>query len=97
MHKKGDLDSIPITSQVAATSVGIVNGIPMLDLCYNEDSNAEVDFNVVMTDKGEYVEVQGTGEGSTFSKDEMQKLLNIAEKGIKELFKLQKDATDAAE
>ncbi len=96
MHKKGDLDSIPITSQVAATSVGIIDGIPMLDLCYNEDSNAEVDFNVVMTDKGEYVEVQGTGEGSTFSKDEMQKLLNIAEKGVKELFKLQKDVTDTA-
>ena len=95
MHKKGELDSIPITSQVAATSVGIVDGIPLLDLCYNEDSNAEVDFNVVMTDKGEYVEVQGTGEGSTFTKDEMQKLLALAEKGIKELFKLQKDVINA--
>jgi len=93
---KGEISSIPIISLVAAASVGIVDGAPMLDLCYNEDTNADVDFNVVMTDKGEYVEVQGTAEGIPFSKNDMQSLLALAEKGITELFEIQKTAIEKA-
>jgi len=96
MQKKGDISAIPILSQVAATSVGIVDGVHLLDLCYNEDSNAQVDFNVVMTDKLEYVELQGTAEGTPFSKKDTQELLALAEKGIKELFDIQKAAIEEA-
>jgi len=91
---KGEIQSIPIISQVAATSVGLVDGVQLLDLCYNEDSNADVDFNVVMTDKGKYVELQGTAEGTPFSKNDTQGLLVLAEKGIKELFDIQRAAID---
>jgi len=92
--KKGDIASIPILNQVAAISVGIIDGAQLLDICYNEDSNADVDFNVVMTDKGDYVEIQGTAEGSPFSKKDSEQLLALAEKGIKELFEIQKAAID---
>jgi ribonuclease PH len=94
MLKKGEIASIPIINQVAATSVGIVDGVQLLDLCYNEDSNADVDFNVVMTDKGEYVEIQGTAEGAPFPKKHADELLALAEKGIKELFEIQKAAIE---
>ena len=80
----------PIKSFVAAISVGIVDEEIMLDLCYQEDSNAKVDMNVVMTDKGEFVEIQGTGEESPFSKEQMFKLIEAAEKGIGELINMQK-------
>jgi ribonuclease PH len=69
--------------------VGIVQGQPVLDLCYEEDMAAEVDMNVVMTDKGEFVEVQGTGEESTFSRSMLNRLLDLAEKGCKELIQIQ--------
>jgi len=77
---------------VAATSVGIVKGTTLLDLCYSEDSEAEVDFNVVMTGRGRFVEVQGTAEGRTFTKSDMDRMLALARKGIQELFAIQKKA-----
>lgn len=88
---KGLISAIPISGFVAATSVGIIDGIPMLDLCYNEDSNATVDMNVVMTDKGEFIEIQATGEQSPFDRAKFDSLLELAEKGIRELIKAQKD------
>ncbi|QGT98877.1 Ribonuclease PH [Candidatus Syntrophocurvum alkaliphilum] len=90
LKEKDILQEIPITDYVAATSVGIVEGVPVLDLEYVEDSEAQVDMNVVMTSKGEFIEVQGTAEGKPYSKDELQQLLNLAESGIIELIKMQK-------
>ncbi len=85
----GILSSIPLESAVAATSVGIVHGYQLLDLCYDEDSNAEVDFNAVMTSQGKFVEVQGTAEINPFSKETIDSLLSLAEKGINQLFQVQ--------
>jgi ribonuclease PH len=85
-----------IQSAVAAISVGIVGGVPMLDLCYEEDSTAEVDFNVVMTGSDEFVEVQGTAEHKPFSRAGMDELLELAKKGIAELFDLQREAIGRA-
>jgi len=87
---KGNLSCIPLTSFVAAVSVGRVQGNLLLDLDYAEDSNAEVDCNVVMNEYGEYVEIQGTGEGHVFSRPELLGLLEIAETGAMELVNLQK-------
>jgi ribonuclease PH len=78
-----------LKTQVAAVSVGIVGGDEMLDLCYAEDSRAEVDFNVVMTAEGKFIEVQGTAEGEPFARDAMDRLVNLARDGISELFKIQ--------
>ena len=78
-----------IKTQVAAVSVGIVNNEEMLDLCYDEDSRAEVDFNVVMTAEGKFIEVQGTAEGEPFSRESMDRLMNLAQGGIAELMKIQ--------
>ena len=89
MANMGVISSLPIKSAVAATSVGILHNNMLLDLCYDEDCNAAVDFNVVMTSKGEFVEVQGTAEGKPFSKDSMDTLLSLAEKGISQLFEIQ--------
>ena len=86
---------MPLTKMIAATSVGIVNGCTLLDLCYEEDHQAEVDFNVVMTDKNEYVEIQGTAEGNTFSKETADALLALAGQGIARLFKIQKQTLRA--
>jgi ribonuclease PH len=91
----GIISSIPLKSAVAATSVGIVNGYMMLDLCYDEDFQASVDFNVVMTGKGEYVEVQGTAEGKPFPRQSIDDLLSLAEKGISQLFQAQQDVLKA--
>ncbi len=79
------LPRMPFKGQVAATSVGIVNRQMLLDLCYEEDSQAEVDFNVVMTDKGEFVEIQGTAEAVPFPRPTVDALINLAEKGIRQL------------
>ena len=79
----------PIADSVAAVSVGLEAGRELLDLAYDEDRDAEVDFNVVMTGRGQYVEVQGTGEESTFSHEQLQSLLVLAQKGLKELAALQ--------
>ncbi|HEX74948.1 MAG TPA: ribonuclease PH [Dehalococcoidia bacterium] len=94
LKKQGILPSIPLKSAVAATSVGIVNRDKLLDLCYQEDYRARVDFNVVMTDRGEFVEVQGTAEGKPFSKETIDALLSLAESGIKQLFEVQKRALE---
>ncbi|MBR0597430.1 ribonuclease PH [Sinanaerobacter chloroacetimidivorans] len=91
MKDKGMISSIPVKSFVSAVSVGIVGNEILLDLPYEEDSSAKVDMNVVMTDKGEYIEVQGTGEDSPFQSEELFKMLALAEKGCKELNLLQKE------
>lgn len=92
LKKKGVYKVLPIKCAVAATSVGIVERSRLLDLCYDEDYRAGVDFNVVMTDKGEFVELQGTAEGKPFSREAIDGLISLAEKGIKELFEEQKKA-----
>jgi ribonuclease PH len=89
---EGRLSETPILEHVAAISVGILDGRPLLDLAYSEDSAAGTDMNVVMTGAGHYVEVQGTAEGAAFSRKEMDALLVLAEKGIAELILLQKKA-----
>ena len=91
---QGKLAASPITGAVAAISVGIVDGTPLLDLEYVEDVAAGTDMNVVMTGAGHYVEVQGTAEGVAFTRAEMDQLLRLAEKGIAELVVLQKEALD---
>ena len=86
---QGRLAKSPITASVAAISVGILQGIPLLDLDYSEDSTCDTDMNVVMTGAGHFVEVQGTAEGAAFSRTEMNSLLALAEKGIAELMVMQ--------
>ncbi len=86
-----------IKSFVAAVSVGIVNGEFLLDLNYEEDSMAEVDMNIVMNDRGEFVEVQGTAEGKPFSREELNRLLDLGEKGIKKLIEIQKETLGVKE
>ncbi len=90
LKKEGSIRNIPLRDFVAATSVGIVAGEMMLDLAYDEDSKADVDMNVVMTSKGEFIEIQGTAERRTFSRKQMDKLLELAENGISGLIELQK-------
>lgn len=90
MHM-GVISKIPLKSAVAATSVGIVNSYMLMDLCYDEDSQAAVDFNIVMTSKGEFVELQGTAEGKPFTRQSIDDLLALAERGIQQLFKAQQD------
>lgn len=85
---------LPLLDSVAAVSIGIVDGRPMLDLDYSEDSAAEVDMNVVMTGGGRFVEVQGTGEQSTFSESQLAEMLSLAKKGIDELAAIQASAQD---
>lgn len=91
LKKNGLIAKLPIKDFVAATSVGIISGVPLLDLTYEEDSKAEVDMNVVMTGKGEFIEVQGTAEGKPFTKDKMDILLSLAKKGIEGLIDLQRN------
>lgn len=86
----GLIDKDPILHSVAAVSVGVVEDQPMLDLCYVEDSNAMADVNVIMNDAGGFVEIQGTGEGRDFTRDELSKLLDLAQKGCDEIFAAQK-------
>ena len=87
--QRGDLKEHPLTEACAAVSVGIVGGVPLLDLPYVEDSTAEVDMNVVMTESGRFIEVQGTAEGMAFSRGELDELLTLAESGIGEIVALQ--------
>ncbi len=89
-----DISDQLIKSEVAAVSVGIVDGIPMLDLCYTEDAIAEVDSNIAMTSKGEFIELQCTGEISTFSRHSLDEMLNLAYKGIGQLFEAQKSVLE---
>ena len=95
MVSMGVLKAVPMKCAVGAVSVGVVRSNFMLDLCYDEDSQAEVDFNVVMTSKGEFVELQATAEGKPFSKETVDHLLGLADKGIRELFQVQQGAIDA--
>lgn len=88
--RKGLLHRAPMKTAVAATSVGVVDGEELLDLCYEEDFHADVDFNLVMTAEGEFVEVQGTAEKAPFSRQRMDSLLALGSKGIKELMALQR-------
>ncbi|MFR9070356.1 MAG: ribonuclease PH, partial [Paraclostridium sp.] len=92
LYEKKQIKTLPIRNFVSAISVGLVNGEHVLDLCYEEDSNAHVDMNIIMTDKGEFVEVQGTGEESPFSRKDLNALLELGEKGNKELIKAQRKA-----
>jgi ribonuclease PH len=85
-----------LQGRIAAISVGIVEGTELLDLDYSEDSHAEVDFNVVGTDSGTYVEVQGTAEGKPFSRAQMDRLLGLADGGLQRLFEMQSEAVDRA-
>ena len=90
MKARGMIDTLPVLDFLAAVSVGVYQGIPVLDLDYAEDSNCATDMNVVMTGDGRFVEVQGTAEGEAFSRAEMDSLLGLAESGIRELVGHQK-------
>jgi ribonuclease PH len=90
--KHGALKSLPITQPVAATSVGILRGEPLLDLCYEEDSAAEVDMNLVMTGSGRFVELQATAEKTPFDDAQLEQMVRLARRGIAELFEIQKAA-----
>ena len=92
LNNMGIIAGNPMKGAVAAASVGIVKSHILLDLCYDEDCNAEADFNIVMTGRGEFVEVQGTAEGKSYSKETLDSVLALAEKGIHQLFKIQQDA-----
>ncbi|SEN00695.1 ribonuclease PH [Lihuaxuella thermophila] len=91
MVKNGTLPTLPVKDFLAATSVGIVGENACLDLCYEEDSTAIVDMNIVMTGSGKYVEIQGTGEESPFTTDQFNELLFLAKKGTEELIRMQKE------
>ncbi|MGE5328030.1 MAG: ribonuclease PH [Deltaproteobacteria bacterium] len=86
------IEKMPVSNFVAAVSVGKIEDEVILDLFYDEDSNAKVDMNIVMTDKGEFVEIQGSGEESTFTKQDYDAMISLAEKGIKQLIEVQKTA-----
>ena len=92
MVRRKLLRQVPFTSAVAAVSAGMVDGVALLDLCYDEDARADVDFNVAMTDEGKLVELQGSAEGSPFSREELDGLLTLAAEGIQQLFALQRQA-----
>lgn len=93
MKEQGMVEEIPVTGFVSAVSVGISGEDRILDLCYQEDSGAAVDMNVVMTDKGEYIEIQGTGEERPFNREELNSLLELAEAGCSQLHAIQKEIT----
>ncbi|WP_369855915.1 ribonuclease PH [Candidatus Thalassolituus haligoni] len=95
LKKNGKVKGEPLKQMIAAVSVGIYKGEPVLDLDYLEDSDAETDMNVIMTANGGFVEVQGTAEGNTFTRDELNAMLALAEKGINELSQKQIDALNS--
>lgn len=97
MISGSQIDEMPVKTQIGAVSVGKVSGVPMLDLCYEEDSAADVDANIVMTSKGEFVELQGTGEGGVFSRSELDEILSLGWKGICEIHRLQSEALELTE
>ncbi len=94
LQDSGQIDSNPIIEMIASVSVGIYQGIPVLDLDYDEDSNAETDMNVVMNDAGAFIEVQGTAEGHAFDMHELQAMLNLARLGITQLIDAQRLALE---
>ena len=97
LKKRGDITKNPILGAVAAVSVGIYQGNPILDLDYAEDSQCDTDMNVVMNDGGSFIELQGTAEGHAFRREELDALLSLADKGIKELLVLQQQALNKIE
>ena len=92
LRKRGDLGRDPVLGAIAAISVGLYQGMPVLDLDYAEDSNCDTDMNVVMNDGGGFIEVQGTAEGHAFRREELDALLALAEKGVAELVAMQREA-----
>lgn len=92
LDEQRKLRSWPLVSQLGAVSVGVVNGTPMADLCYKEDSKAESDMNLVMTGEGKFVEVQGAAEGAPFDRAELNQLIDLGESGIRRIFELQNEA-----
>lgn len=93
LHSSGAIEAIPLTDSIQAVSVGVCDGVPLLDLNYEEDSKAEVDMNVVMTGSGHFIELQGTAESKPFSMDEKDSMIELARKGLSELKSLQEDLT----
>lgn len=91
LKSEGSIEKFPVKAFVSAVSVGILEGEAILDLCYEEDFKAEVDMNIVMTDEGKFIEVQGTGEETTFSHDELMQLISLAAKGCHDLYEIQKN------
>jgi ribonuclease PH len=94
MMKQGMIKSILIAEPIAAVSVGVVRGTEMLDLNYDEDSTAQTDMNVVMTESGKFVEIQGTAESDPFSAETLGRMLALAKKGIQQLVTLQREALE---
>jgi len=92
LKAQGRIPTVPLLDSVAAVSVGLVNGEPLLDLCYTEDVAADVDMNIVMTGSGRFIEVQGTGEEATFTDEQLQALLGLAKRGVRDLTEAQKRA-----
>ena len=90
LREQGQIKSIPVQDYVAATSVGIIQGVPMLDLAYEEDSRADVDMNVVQTGDGRFIELQGTAEADPFGRDALDALLALADGGIRQLVAIQR-------
>ena len=97
LMKQRKLKKNPIHGQIASVSVGICGGVPVLDLDYREDCDAETDMNVVMNDAGAYIEVQGTAEGHAYRRDELNAMLDLAAKGISELMAIQRSALSEGE
>ncbi len=95
MRERGQITSMPVLDHVAATSVGVVAGVPMLDLAYSEDSVAEVDMNIIKTGDGRFIEVQGTAEGAPFERDTLNQLLSLADEGIQQLIERQREIVGA--
>jgi ribonuclease PH len=95
MREAGQIKAIPVSDYVAATSVGVVGGMPMLDLAYEEDSRADVDMNIVKTGDGRFIEVQGTAEGAPFERQALDDLMALGDKGIQELVGLQRTIVGA--
>lgn len=95
LDRKREIRKWPLTGAIAAVSVGIVSGVPVLDINYDEDSKAEVDMNIVMTDKGEFVELQGSAEKKSFTAQQMESMIALGKSGIEQLLALQKQALAA--
>lgn len=92
LQRNGHIDSDPLRQMIGSVSVGVVDGTPVLDLDYPEDSSADTDMNVVMAEDGKFIEVQGTAEGNTFSREQLNAMLDLAGQGISELIAIQKNA-----
>jgi len=91
LRRQGLISKIPVSHYVAATSVGVIDGVPMLDLAYDEDSRADVDMNVIKTSDGRFIEIQGTAEADPFSRDQLDRLLALADSGISALIDRQRE------